>query len=31
MKNIQFTNILLTGNSNNIVFSLFLIMNKMRV
>jgi len=30
-KKIQFTNILLTGNSNNIVFTLFLIMNKMSV
>jgi hypothetical protein len=31
MKIIQFANILLTGNSNNIVFTLFPIMNKMRV
>ena len=31
MKIIQFANILLTGNSNNIVFTQFPIMNKMRV
>jgi len=31
MKKIQFTNILLTDNSNDIVFTLFLIMNKIRV
>jgi len=31
MKIIQVTNILLTGKSNNIVFTLFPIMNKMSV
>lgn len=31
MKTIQFANILLTGNCNNTVFTLFPIMNKMRV
>ena len=31
MKIIQFANILLIGNSNNTVYTLFPIMNKMRV